>query len=313
MVILFIIHLKKDFVNFAADFKANEKQSISAYFGYSHSYDERSGELTITQYNAKDYSGNIDYIKRNGHSELTTFRAGLSHTYAFCKSISNTTTVFGSGISNNSSSAAGWTDKDPINFGFRSTFSMNFALKNNISLSSITGMEAQRQVAQTIGYGMIDPQGTAHVWNLGDPYFIIGSTATGTNGITSDKYTTTGTKSIFTEWTLALPKDLSITAGLGLSTMSISLNDRFYVSTNTKPTRFDTSYKSMVSPHFAINKVFSKQFSAYFSYSKGYKAPVSSYFYLPFVTAASTSTGVINQGLKPELATNLKLAQKAIC
>jgi len=301
---------KKDFVNVAADFNPNEKQAISLYFGYSHSYDERSGELTLGQWATQDYSGNIEYIKRNGHSELTSFRAGASHIYNFNKNISTTTTVFGSGVSNNSSSAAGWTDKDPINFGLRSTLDMTFALKNGISLSSITGVETQRQVAQTVGYGMIDPQGTAHIWKVGDPYFIIGSTATGANGITSDKYTTTGTTSLFTEWTLALPKDFSITGGIGMSNMVISLNDRFYVPTNTKPTRFDTTYKTMVSPHFALNKVFSKHFSTYFSYSKGYKAPVSSYFYLPFVATAPTSTGVINQGLKPEIANQFEIGTK---
>jgi iron complex outermembrane receptor protein len=66
----------------------------------------------------------------------------------------------------------------------------------------------------------------------------------------------------------------------------------------------------MVSPHFALNKVFNKHFSAYFSYSKGYKAPVSSYFYLPFVAAAPTSTGVINQGLKPEIANQFEIGTK---
>ncbi len=201
----------KDFVNAAGDFRFNEKQSLGFYFGYSKSYDERSGELTLTQYNTKDYSGNIGYIQRNGHSEITSFRAGVSHTYDFCKNISNTTTVFGTGVSNNSSSMAGWTDKDPINYGFRSTLDMNFALKNGYSLSGITGVEAQRQVAQTIGYGMIDPQGSAHasLWKIGDPYFVIGTysspTPANANGITSNKYTTSGTMSIFTEyWVTAL-------------------------------------------------------------------------------------------------------------
>jgi iron complex outermembrane receptor protein len=300
----------KDFVNVAGNLELNEKESLSYYFGYSKSYDQRSGELTIAQYNAKDYSGNIGYIQRNGHSAITSFRTGISHTYNFCKNISNTTTVFGSGVSNNSSSMAGWTDKDPINYGFRSTVDMTFSLKNGFSLSGITGIEAQRQVAQTIGYGMIDPLGTSHVWKLGDPYFIIGSTASGSNGITSNKYTTSGTMSTFTEWTLAMPHDLSVTAGLGYSNMRIDLNDRFYVPANTQPTEFDTTYKGMVSPHFAINKVFNKQLSVYFSYSKGYKAPVSSYFYLPFVAGAPTSTGVINHGLKPEIGNQFEIGTK---
>ncbi|MES1223583.1 MAG: TonB-dependent receptor, partial [Bacteroidota bacterium] len=300
----------KDFVNIAGEFKPNEKQTVNVYFGYSKSYDERSGELTIAQYNAKDYSGNIEYIKRNGHSEITSFRAGVGHTFDFNKNISNTTTVFGSGVANNSSSAAGWTDKVPVNYGFRSTMDMNFSFKNGISLSGITGVETQRQNAQTIGYGMIDPQGTSHVWSLGDPYFIIGSTAAGSNGITSDKYSLTGTFSGFTEWTLSLPQDFSVTAGVGYSTMRINLKDRYYVPTNTQPTAFDTTYKGMVSPHFAINKVFSKSLSAYFSYSKGYKAPVSSYFYIPFVATAPGSTGLINQGLKPEIGNQFEIGTK---
>ncbi|HEY1872621.1 MAG TPA: TonB-dependent receptor plug domain-containing protein, partial [Chitinophagaceae bacterium] len=59
----------KDFVNIAGDFKPNEKETVNTYFGYSKSYDQRSGELTIAQYNSNDFSGNPDYIKRNGHSE----------------------------------------------------------------------------------------------------------------------------------------------------------------------------------------------------------------------------------------------------
>lgn len=303
---------KKEFANFIANFTPTDNQSLSVYFGYSHSYEERSGELTLSQWASKDYSGNIDYIKRNGHSELTSFRAGVSHSYDFSKNISITSTLFGSGLSNNASSAAGWTDKDPVNVGMRSTLNITIPIKNSISLSGITGLEMQKQIAQTIGYGMIDPQGTAHAnsWKLGDPYFIIGSTAAGSNGITSNKYTTTANSSLFSEWTLSLPSDLSVIAGIGVSRMLINLNDRYYVPTNTQSTTFDTTYKAMVSPHFAINKIFNQHFSTYFSYSKGYKAPVSSYFYLPFVASAPTSTGIINQGLKPEIANQFEVGTK---
>ncbi|MGH2566483.1 MAG: TonB-dependent receptor plug domain-containing protein, partial [Ginsengibacter sp.] len=82
----------KDFINIAGDFKQSDKESINTYFGYSKSYDQRAGELTLTQYANKDYSGNPDYIIRNAHSEIVSFRAGLSHTYNFCSNISNTTT-----------------------------------------------------------------------------------------------------------------------------------------------------------------------------------------------------------------------------
>lgn len=301
----------KDFVNITGDFQPNDKQSVTAYFGYSNSYDERSGELTLGQFDTTNFSGNIEYIKRNAHSQVYTIRAGLGHTYNFNKHIGNTTTVFGTGFNTNASSAGGWTDKAATNFGLRSTFDTKFAF-GKTGLSGITGVETQRQNATTIGYGMIDPQGTAHVWKIGDPYFIIGSTAAGSNGTTSNIYTVTATTSIFTEWTLALPMDISVTAGIGVSNMKLQLNDRIYNPAQPlKPVKFDTSYKSMVSPHFAINKVFNKHFSAYFSYSKGYKAPVTSYFYIPYVLSpANNSTGIINSTLKPEIGNQFEIGTK---
>lgn len=305
----------KDFINVAGDFQPNTKQKVAVYFGYSNSYDERNGEDSVAQYEAGDYTGNMEYIKRNAHSAVYTVRAGVSHTYMFAKGIDNTTTVFGTAFNSNASSAGGWTDKAASNWGARSVMNTKFDLKNNLALSGITGVETQHQNASTIGYDMIDPQGTSHVWKIGDPYFIIGSTAAATiNGLKSDVYTTTHTTSLFTEWTLALKNDLSITAGLGYSSMKIGLNDRFYTSSiPNKVRQFDTTYKGMFSPHIAINKVFSKQFSAYASYSKGYKSPVSSYFYIPAVGTslpATTFNGAVNSNLQPEIGNQFEIGTK---
>jgi len=288
---------EKDFVNVSGEFKPNDKQTVNMYIGYSKSYDQRIGELTLSQWANNDYTGNIDYVKRDGHAAMTSFRAGVSHTYNFCKSISNTTTVFGTGATINASSAGGWTDKDPLNYGLRSTFNTNFALGKGLTLSGITGVELQSQTAQTIGYTMVkDPRDPLAVWVYGTHYYwTIGAA-------NSNKYTTSSTGSYFTEWTLALPKDLSVTAGIGVSNMRINLSDRLFAN-NQLPTRFDTAYKSMVSPHFALNKVFNKNFSAYVSWSKGYKAPTSSYFYIPF-------TGKLNNNLKPEVGTQFEIGTK---
>jgi len=280
----------KDFVNVAGDFKINEKQSISTYFGYSRSYDQRAGELTLVQYANKDYSGNPDYLIRDAHSEIISFRAGLSHSYNFNNYISNTTTVYGSGVTNNSSSAAGWTDKNPINYGLRSVLDTKFPLTGGFSLSGITGVEIQHQNAQIIGYNMVkNPNDTSG-------YYIVGTQK-------SNQYITTGTTSIFTEWSLAMPHDISITAGIGWSDMNITLNNRMYVANSSLPTKYTKNYDELFSPHFAINKVFSKELSLYGSYSKAYKAPTSSYFYIP-------STGAVNTGLKPEMGNQFEVGTK---
>lgn len=280
----------KDFVNVAGEFQPTEKQNINFYAGYSNSYDQRGGELTIAQYNAGDYSGNPAYIKNNAHSNIISFRAGVGHTYNFTGNIANTTTVFGSGVSNNASSAGGWTDKAPVNFGLRSTFDTKFNLQNGITLSGITGVETQRQYAQITGYPMVKNQLDTNGYN------IIGT-------LRSNQVIKTATTSVFTEWTLGLANDLFVTAGIGVSSMSIQLNDRFFVANSTKPSLYKTSYNGLISPHIAINKVFNKVVSVYASYSKGYKAPVSSYFYIPF-------TGEVNKNLKSEIGNQFEIGTK---
>jgi iron complex outermembrane recepter protein len=192
------------------------------------------------------------------------------------------------------SSAGGWTDKNPMNFGLRSTFDTKFPVDNGISLSGITGVETQEQYAQTIGYTMGPNPNDANGFNI-------------ITGIRSNQYTRSGTLSYFTEWTLAFPKDLSLTAGVGNSNMKITLDDRIYVA--NKPTHFEKNYNNLVSPHFAINKVFSKELSVYAVYSVGYKAPVSSYFFIPYASGVN-NTGIVNTGLKPEKGTQYEVGSK---
>ena len=285
----------KDFVNLAAEIKPGEKQAFNIYLAYSNSYEERSGELTIAQYDSMNYIGNPNYIKNNAHSNVITFRAGVGHTYYFSRNISNTTTIFGTGSTNNASSAGGWTDKSSVNYGVRSTLDVRLPLSNALNFEGVAGIEAQRQDAQTIGYGMIT--------NPADPsgYNIIGST-------TSNVFTVNKTTSLFTSWTLTLPKEYSVKAGVGLSNMHIQLNDRIYAA--NKPTFFENAYTGMVSPHVAFNKVINKQFSVYVSYSKGFKAPVSSYFYIPYIPTAASGTGKVNTALQPEIATQFEVGTK---
>lgn len=295
---------QKDFVNLIGDFQPNKKQTITTYFGYSNSYDERNGELTVNQYNSFDYSGNPSYLANDAHSNVISFRAGFGHTYQFNSNFSNTTTVFGSGLSSNVSSAGGWTEKFPTNVGIRSTLNTDFKLADEVTLSGITGIESQRQNAQTIGYAMTDPvsgknNDPANYLKTG-VYNYIGAQ-------TSNVYTVSKTTSLFSEWTLALPRQFSITAGLGISDMSIELNNRLLTASNTTPTNrpISKSYDGLVSPRVAVNKVFSKQVSTYFSFSKGYKAPVSSYFYIPL-------TGQLNSDLKPEVGNQFEIGTKGL-
>ena len=237
---------QKDFVNLMGDFRLNDKQTITTYFGYSNSYDERNGQLTKEQYVTFDYSGNQRYIKNNAHSAVRTFRAGIGHTYRFNKNISNTTSFFGSAQNMDNSSAGGWNDKAPLNYGLRSVFEKNFQLSEKINLSGITGIEAQKMNAQSVGYGM-----GADSTNL-EGFNIITT-------IRSNQATTSSTYSYFTQWTLGLPMQFSLTAGVGVSNMKLRLEDRLWGLNNNHPGNnrlkvFENSYNNLVSPTVAINK-----------------------------------------------------------
>ncbi|GCC52745.1 TonB-dependent receptor [Chryseotalea sanaruensis] len=285
----------KTFVNVMGDYKPSDKQSVTTYFSYNNSYDERNGELTIDQYNNLDYSGNQAYIKNDAHSNVISFRAGLGHAYQFSESISNQTSVFGTGINSNASSAGGWTDKAPVNAGLRSVFDTKFSLNQHLKLSGVTGVEMQKQLAQVIAYSMTT--------NNSDPngYNIIGA-------MRSNQTQITGTNSLFTQWTLSMPHNISLTAGLGLSSMNIEIQDKLYIDANnvadpTVPRLYKTSYNNLTSPRVALNKIVNKQVSVYASYSVGYKAPVASNIYTPLA-------GRANIDLMPEKGMQFEIGTK---
>lgn len=290
---------KKDFVNIFGEFTPSNKQTISTYLGYSNSYDERNGELTIGQWDTLDFSGNPAYIKNNAHSHVMTFRTGVNHSWKFNDKVTNNTSLFGTGLISDVSSAGGWTDKSSLNFGFRTTFDTKFKLGEKYILTGITGFESQAQHAQIIGYPMIPDS-----FNL-TGYNLIGA-------IRSNQYIETKTWSAFSDWNLALNKSLSVTAGLGYSTMSIYMFNRLYSLANNNPfntialrvpIEYKANYNGMLSQHLGINYLIQKNISVYGSYRTGYKAPVSNYFFVPV-------TGDVLTGLKPELGTQLEVGTK---
>ncbi|WP_116126779.1 TonB-dependent receptor [Lewinella sp. IMCC34183] len=286
---------RKDFANLLGDFRLNDKQTVTTYLGYADSYDARNGELSIAQYESLDYFGNPRYIKNNAHSAVRTFRAGIGHHYRFGAHLSNTTTLFGSAQNLDNSSAGGWTDKQPANYGLRSVFETRFALGGETQLSGITGVEAQKMNAQTIGYGM-GPD-SSHL----EGYNIITS-------LRSDQATINSTVSYFTQWTLDLPRRFSLTAGVGVSSMHLRLEDRLWGLSNNHPGNarlpvYDRKYTNLLSPSLAINKQLGAVASVYAAYSSGYKAPVSGNILI-------STTGELNTGLTPEHGVQLEVGTK---
>jgi iron complex outermembrane receptor protein len=227
------------------------------------------------------------------------FRAGVAHTFVFDKHISNSTSIFGqSQVLDQSSSGGGWTDKNALNFGFRSVFDMRFELSKtkDIVLSGVAGVELQKMSGSSIGYAM-----AADSTNLDSPYNI--PTTVRSNQLLSNL-----TYSYFTQWSLSLPKGFSIKAGIGISNLSLQLTNRLWALTNNHPGNKvpkiqENDYMFLPSPSVSIHKMFKNVASIYASYSMGYKAPVTSNLLI-------TATNEINAGLKPERAQQIEIGTK---
>jgi len=253
----------------------------------------------MEQYENRDYSGDPTYIRNDAHSALKVFRAGVEHNFTFDKHISNSTSIFGqSQILDQSSSGGGWTDKNALNFGFRSVFNMLFILSKTkrIELSGIAGVELQKMKGASIGYNM-----AADSTNLNSPYNI-------PTTIRSNQEMSNLTYSYFTQWSLSLPKGFSITAGVGISNLSLQLTNKLWAFTNNHPNNkvpkvYTNDYNLLPSPYFSIHKIFGNVASVYISYSMGYKAPVTSNLLI-------TATNEVNTALQPERGQQIEIGTK---
>jgi iron complex outermembrane receptor protein len=121
----------------------------------------------------------------------------------------------------------------------------------------------------------------------------------------SNQLTFTATTSLFMEWTLAMPHDFSLTAGLGYSCMSLRLNNRMNPPTSAAPSVYNAEYNNLFAPHVALNKVVAKELSLYAAFGMGYRAPTSSAIYIP-------ATGTVNTALKPETGKQVELGTKGV-
>jgi len=288
----------KDFCSVIGNFTVSKKQTLNTYIAYTQGRDNRNGELTIEQYEAKDYSGNPAYIKNDAHSGLKVFRAGIEHSFIFDKHISNTTSIFGQGqVLDQSSAGGGWTDKNALNFGFRSIFNLRFVLSKpkEIVLDGIIGVELQKMNGTSVGYNM-----GADSTNL-NGYNIITT-------VRSNQVLNNLTYSYFTQWSLKLPKGLVINAGIGVSNMSLQLTNRLWALSNNHPGNktpkiYSVNYNFLTSPSFSIHKIFGNKASVYTCYSMAHRAPVSSNIII-------NATGELNTGLKPERGQQIEFGTK---
>lgn len=274
---------QKTFVQAAGDLTASEKHTLSAYFSYNRSFEELAGEIDSLPFYNRVPLSNAAYLAMDSHIQLTSFVSGVTNDYRFGEHFGNRTTVFGSGRTSNQPFAHGFTDVNQLNFGARSLFSFSNQW-GELGLTATLGGLLQRSNLTTQG-----------VFIVPAPPF---------PRRPSDQQNAASNGSLFTEWSLSLPAQLTVTAGASLNKNEFSIHNmlrsgQILDSTVTRTKSFD----AVVTPRVAVSKAFGAVASIYASVASGYTPPL--------LSSVIDNTGAVNLGLEPERAVQYEVGAQA--
>jgi iron complex outermembrane receptor protein len=265
---------QKSFVQATGDLNVGDNQTLSAYFSYNRSFEELAGEIDTLPFYGRVPLSNAAYLANDSHIQLNSFITGVTDHYRFGEHFSNQTTVFGSGRTANQPFAHGFTDNNQFSFGARSVF--GFAGHwGDVGLTGSLGGLLQRTNVSTNG-----------VFIVPAPPFPQRPTA-------QENYASNG--SLFTEWNLSLPTQVTLTVGASLNKNRFAIrnllkNNQLFDTTFTQERSFD----AVITPRAAVTKAFGSTASVYASVASGYTPPL--------LTNAIDNTGAVNLLLKPERA-----------
>ncbi|PSL46344.1 iron complex outermembrane receptor protein [Chitinophaga niastensis] len=274
---------KKDFVSFIGDFHPNDKQTFSVYTAYNSSNDQLAGQLDSIQFAQKKDTGEVPYLNNHGYVAFETYRAGLSHNYAFSSHVSNLTSAYFSGYKQSQAFAVGLSSNMVQNLGARTALGLNFA-GNAITWNGTIGAEYQKTNSFKKSYGLANNVPGA----LG-----------------GDLELATMQYNIFTQWEIKLPQGFTVTAGVSNNYIEYGITDRLANSAN--PTHKDQSghktFTPVVTPQITVLKSLNEAVSVYAGVSKGYSAPTSGQVIIPQISQ-------VNKDLQPEKSIQYEVGAK---
>lgn len=275
--------LRNDYA-FLSNFKLNPKQSLTVYASQNFSNEGIAGQISYPDYYAGNDPGNSAYIRKGAHNKFITTRASVTHNYQMLNNLSNQTSIFYANLDANSVSAGALGNNTNPNYGFRSVFHLKNEIDENFkndvefgaeyitSRSTATSYRFTGSISNPLEVTPISGSSYAKNYNQGISFFAI------------DKLT-------YKPW------DLTLIAGLSGNNTKYSREDLLAVPgliPGHKDNSFSKEYKTVYTPHIALQKVYKKQIFN-LSYSEGYNAPTSASSFI-------SNINVANENLNPERA-----------
>jgi iron complex outermembrane recepter protein len=275
----------KDYAAFVGDFRPSDRRTISTFLTYGHSFDQRAGQLDSVEFFGKQNTGEAPYLNNDGHVDMESVRAGITHSVRLTNRVENATTGYFTGSTREDVFAVGVNPKAAQNFGVRTLFTTRFSPSLGAIVGN-TGGEFQKTDAFAKGNAL----------NNG----VVGAPR-------SDIETKTSQASVFTQWDLALPSAFTLTGGASLNFIEYGIKDRLANTAN--PTHADVSgrqvYDPVFTPRVAVRKGFGNDVSVFASMSQGFTPSTTA-------DAVIAATGEANTGLEPERGTQFEIGSSGL-
>jgi iron complex outermembrane receptor protein len=275
--------MRRDVATWETQFKATDKQILTASVLYGDLYYQTPGGLTAAQYNADPRAArpaagafpSADDAKAAIYQK--TFLAGITHQYRFSESFQNTSVVYGAFSNIKNPAIRNYERRSEPHFGGRTVFTLNKQWQQT-SLQVSFGGEAQRGFFNTKTFS-----------NVG------GNPDTIQTDDDIDNYIYSG----FVQTELRLPNDWSLSAGVSINKSSIAITRL----TGPETGKLNATFNGEWAPRVALSKKLLPGLLLYASVSRGFSPPGTAEI-LP-------STSIINTSLQAEHGLNYEAGIKS--
>jgi iron complex outermembrane recepter protein len=269
----------KNYVHVTGDVNLGERQRLSGYFSYARSHENLAGEIDSAPFYAREKVSNPAYLANDSHIDLNSVIAGVTDRYRLGDHFSSQSTLFATGRYLNQPFAHGFTDNTQFNFGARTAFGYDGQV-GNVGLSGSLGAMFQRSQITTNGV------------------FIVPAPPFPERPTDQENYATNG--SLFTEWSVAMPHRVVLTAGASLNKNDFAIhnllkNGTLFDTTHTQRKSFDW----VLTPRVSLSKGFSTSALVYASVSAGYTPPL--------LSNVVANNGTVDLSLQPERAVQYEI------
>jgi len=270
-------HSRKDYVEYAGDFKAGDKQSLSTYFAFANSYEQLAGEIDSVDFYNRLAIDNPVYALNNSQIKIQSFRTGVTDYYRMDDHFTNQSTIFATGSTSSQPFAHGFTDVNKINFGGRSAFGYQTQF-DNIGINGTLGLFTQRTNYTSNGY-FIPSKSPSDQENYALNYYA------------------------FTEWNIYLPMQFVVTVGGSLNKNEFGIRNLLKNNTINDTTHLIVkAFDPYFTPSISVLKLLNENISVYASVSEGYTPPA--------LSSIINSDNTLNLNLKPESAVQYEIGTK---